>query len=236
MDDKKKPVANQCAAAPRARPMPKAERRRQLLEVARDIIEKDGISALTMSAITERSGASRPIVYEHFKNSEAVAIALLEAHIEGSMNYLIERLKHVETLEEYTSISVDAFFEYNIKNRLVMKSIAHGYVSGSRPNEVYARHQKVTVGSYIELLLHLGASREVAEVAGYGLHEMAHSCIEEFATQPNNSIARETLKRMISGVIRSVVPETSRLEPQFASKILKYIKLRSKRGSLSERD
>ena len=220
-------VVQQRTAAPRARPMRRAERRQQLLEVARDIVVQDGISALTMTALTERSGASRPIVYEHFANSEAVAIALLEAYFDGSIKYVVERLKRAKTLEQYMSISIDALFEYNIKNRLIIRKIAHGFALSSHANKVYARHQKATVGSYVDMLLLQGVPKKVAVVAGYGLHEIVHSCIDEFAKQTSNSIARDTLKRMVMSVIRSVVPKGSPLKPQSPPNLLRYLEHRS---------
>ena len=86
------------------------------------------------------------------------------------------------------------------------------------------------MGSCVDILRLRGVPEKVAEVAGCGLHEMVHGCIEEFATQPNNSIARDTLKRMILGVIHSVVPEESQLKPRIPPKLLKYLAHRSEPG------
>ena len=60
------------------RPMPKAERRVQLLKIAYDMIDQDGIGALTMAGLAERSGAAKPVVYEHFSNSQEVIFCLLD--------------------------------------------------------------------------------------------------------------------------------------------------------------
>lgn len=47
------------------------DRRRQtLLEVAADIVEREGWTALTMSALAERGGTSRQLVYQHFPSLE----------------------------------------------------------------------------------------------------------------------------------------------------------------------
>lgn len=46
------------------------KRRQTLLDVAAGIVENEGWSALTMSALAERGGTSRQLVYQHFPNLE----------------------------------------------------------------------------------------------------------------------------------------------------------------------
>lgn len=50
-------------------------RRQTLLEVAAGIVERDGWSALTMSALAEQGGTSRQLVYLHFPNLEDLLAA-----------------------------------------------------------------------------------------------------------------------------------------------------------------
>ncbi|HSW15557.1 MAG TPA: helix-turn-helix domain-containing protein [Solimonas sp.] len=45
-------------------------RRQTLLEVAADIVEKEGWAALSMSALAERGGTSRQLIYQHFPSME----------------------------------------------------------------------------------------------------------------------------------------------------------------------
>jgi len=50
----------------------RADRRRLLLETAAEVVESEGWTALTMSAIAERGGTSRQLVYQHFPNLETL--------------------------------------------------------------------------------------------------------------------------------------------------------------------
>lgn len=50
-------------------------RRQTLLEVAAGIVEREGWSALTMSALAEQGGTSRQLVYLHFPNLEELLAA-----------------------------------------------------------------------------------------------------------------------------------------------------------------
>lgn len=60
--------------------LPKAKRRAQLIAVATEIVKSQGVEALTMAGLAQQAGISKPVVYEHFENSEAVTLALLDAY------------------------------------------------------------------------------------------------------------------------------------------------------------
>jgi len=59
-----------------SRRLPKAERRQQLLDVARAIVHDEGTDALTLVSLAERADVTRPVVYEHFKTRPGLLIAL----------------------------------------------------------------------------------------------------------------------------------------------------------------
>lgn len=59
-----------------SRRLPKAERRQQLLDVARAMVRDEGTDALTLVSLAERAEVTRPIVYEHFKTRSGLLIAL----------------------------------------------------------------------------------------------------------------------------------------------------------------
>ncbi|RYZ05153.1 MAG: TetR/AcrR family transcriptional regulator [Myxococcales bacterium] len=60
-------------AAPR---LSKAERRQQLLDVARSIVRGEGTDALSLVSLAERANVTRPVTYEHFKTRPGLLIAL----------------------------------------------------------------------------------------------------------------------------------------------------------------
>jgi AcrR family transcriptional regulator len=59
-----------------SRRLPKAERRQQLLDVARSIVRDEGTDALTLVSLAERANVTRPVTYEHFKTRSGLLIAL----------------------------------------------------------------------------------------------------------------------------------------------------------------
>jgi AcrR family transcriptional regulator len=65
--------------APEARPRPRlpaAERRRQLLETARAIVQDEGADRLTLGRLALRAGVSKPVVYDHFSTRSGLLIEL----------------------------------------------------------------------------------------------------------------------------------------------------------------
>ncbi len=55
-----------------------AERRAQLLDVARDIVAADGYSALTVDRVAAGSGVTRAVVYQQFTDLAGLLTALLD--------------------------------------------------------------------------------------------------------------------------------------------------------------
>lgn len=55
-----------------------AERRAQLLDVARDIVAADGYPALTMDRVAGQAGVTRPVVYQQFTDLSGLTTALVD--------------------------------------------------------------------------------------------------------------------------------------------------------------
>lgn len=74
------------AASTKRRAVPKPKRlrlspdarRRQLLDVAADVLTKHGVEAVQISEVAARAGVTRPIVYRYFPTREAMVLAVLE--------------------------------------------------------------------------------------------------------------------------------------------------------------
>jgi AcrR family transcriptional regulator len=186
--------------------MPKAERRAQLLATAREIIQSGGIGALTMSALAERSGASKPVVYEHFENSESVAIELLNEFYKNIIQLSHERLVNPETIFDYFDIIVDLMFDYYYQERTLVRMITNGFSANSEVNAYYLEQQELSHAVYKELLLQQGLPEQTAHVAAYALHEMIGQTVQEFAGA-DNQLERDTLKRCVGGLVHSLVSE-----------------------------
>ena len=59
-----------------------AERRRQLVRVASDLIEKGGVDAVTLPRVTAAAGCARTLVYRYFASREALLAGVLDDYFE----------------------------------------------------------------------------------------------------------------------------------------------------------
>ncbi|MGB9998547.1 TetR/AcrR family transcriptional regulator [Streptomyces pseudogriseolus] len=55
-----------------------AERRAQLVGIARDVIATEGADALTLAYLASRAGISKPVVYDHFSSRSALLLSLYQ--------------------------------------------------------------------------------------------------------------------------------------------------------------
>ena len=62
-----------------SRRLPKAERRRQLLDTALLLVRTDGADRLTLGQLATRAGVSKPVVYDHFATRSVLLIELYKS-------------------------------------------------------------------------------------------------------------------------------------------------------------
>lgn len=58
--------------------LPAVERRRQLLDVSREVFAERGFHATSMDDVAEVAGVTKPVLYQHFANKRALYVELLE--------------------------------------------------------------------------------------------------------------------------------------------------------------
>jgi AcrR family transcriptional regulator len=94
----------------RDRRLSKAERREQLLEVARAIVREQGTDALTLAYVAERAGVSKPIAYEHFKVRSGLLIALARQIDDRQSGLLLQALQRTPPrLAEVARVASEAY-------------------------------------------------------------------------------------------------------------------------------
>jgi len=60
----------------------------KIIEAAIEVFFEKGFDAASMRVIAERAGLTKPMIYYHFKNKEALYLELLEEHLEVFCNQL----------------------------------------------------------------------------------------------------------------------------------------------------
>jgi len=68
------------------------ERRRQLLDVTRSIVARDGFHAVSIEAVAREAGITRPVVYGHFTDLPGLLEALVDQESERALGQLADVL------------------------------------------------------------------------------------------------------------------------------------------------
>ncbi len=76
------------AAARTPTRMTGADRREQLLDVARAIVTEVGFVAISMEAVARAAGVTRPVVYEHFERLDNLLEALVDRETQRALAQL----------------------------------------------------------------------------------------------------------------------------------------------------
>lgn len=97
--------------------LPAEERRRQLLDVARDIFADRGFHSTSMDDVAEAAGVTKPVLYQHFPSKRALYVELLE----DVGNQLLERLTgatdRASTGRQRVEEGFGAYFRFVDENR-----------------------------------------------------------------------------------------------------------------------
>jgi len=85
------------------------DRRRQLLDVARDLLNADGFDALTVEAVARKAGVTRPVVYDLFGDLDGLVTALIDREQQIALAPLLDLVGQGEPTTEMT---VEEFLEF----------------------------------------------------------------------------------------------------------------------------
>ena len=100
---------------PRAPRLSRAERERQLLDVAEATFAEQGYSDATMEQIATRAGITKPVIYDHFGSKERLLSAVVarnRGELLGAISSALNTLGSHARPEDYFRAGVRAFMEF----------------------------------------------------------------------------------------------------------------------------
>ncbi len=98
-------AAEQVHKAPRAR-MTGAQRRLQLIEVARGLFAERGFEGTSIEEIAQRAGVSKPIVYEHFGGKEGLYAVVVDREMETLLEMVTSSLTKNRSLYRIQQVAL----------------------------------------------------------------------------------------------------------------------------------
>ncbi|QMW68282.1 TetR/AcrR family transcriptional regulator [Mumia sp. ZJ1417] len=136
--------------------MTAAERREQLIEIARTLFAEKGVDGTTVEEIASRASVSKPVVYEHFGGKEGLYAVVVDREVqtllggmrsaltEGGPRELLERAAYA--LLTYIDTSSDGF-------RILVRDAPVGTPTGSYVSiisDIASRVEDILVGEFKE--------------------------------------------------------------------------------------
>ena len=97
---------------PRSNRLPRHERRRQLLDAAREVFVSQGYHAAAMDDIAERAGVSKPVLYQHFPGKLDLYLALLDEGVDTLVEAVRDALGSTTDNRQRVAATFSAYFEY----------------------------------------------------------------------------------------------------------------------------
>jgi AcrR family transcriptional regulator len=92
--------------------MPRSDRRKQLLQAAREVFVAHGYHAAAMDDIAERAGVSKPVLYQHFPGKLELYLALLDTHTEELVQRMREAMGATTDNKVRVHNAVSAYFDF----------------------------------------------------------------------------------------------------------------------------
>ncbi|PXY20897.1 TetR/AcrR family transcriptional regulator [Prauserella muralis] len=147
------------AKAPaRRKRMPRAQRERQMIDVAEAVFAERGYAAASMDEIAERVGVSKPMLYEYFNSKEGLLLACIREARAALRTVTEEAVAGAPTAEEAMRRGLHAFFVYIRERRQAWSLLRHemALIGTSAAEEIEATRQQQTdliatlMGGYLD--------------------------------------------------------------------------------------
>jgi AcrR family transcriptional regulator len=108
--------------------MPRAERERQMIEVAEAVFAEHGYVTTSMDEIAERVGVSKPMLYEYFHSKEGLLLACIAQSRSELREVTEQAVLGATTAEEALRRGLRAFFVYIRERRQAWSLLRHEMV------------------------------------------------------------------------------------------------------------
>lgn len=89
-----------------------AERREQLLGIARSVFAERGYEATSIEEIAERAGVTRPVVYEHFGGKEGIHAVVVDREVNHLSELLAAALREGGSSRRAAELAATAFLGF----------------------------------------------------------------------------------------------------------------------------
>lgn len=178
--------------------LPADQRRRQLLDVARDVFAEGGFHATSMDEVAVRAGVTKPVLYQHFPSKRALYIELLNDTGNHLLRELEEATRRAPSGRERVEEGFAAYFRFVVSNRSAFRLL---FGASMRSDTEFSRIVEGTIAAAVEAispLIEIPASSEQRTVLANALVGMAESVSRRAVHDPDAEDDADRLARWVA--------------------------------------
>lgn len=204
------------------------QRRRQLLDVAREVFAERGFSGTSMDDVAAAAGVTKPVLYQHFPNKRALFTTLLE-----DVGYqLLTELGAATTLASNPREQVEAgflaYFRYVRRDRAAFRLLFGASVRNDPDFAAVAERTIADASAAISALIVIDGPEEQRRVLAHAVIGLAEAVARYALLDDDPADDPETLARWVSQLawagLRGVTPleEVERAEADWRDRLLGF--------------
>lgn len=172
--------------------MPRAQRERQMLDVAEVVFAEHGYASTSMDDIAERVGVSKPMLYEYFGSKEGLLLGCIRQSRTELHDITMRAAMAADTAEQAMRAGLHAFFEFITERNQSWALLRHEMLladtSASDEIEVTRRHQTEMIASVMRAHAPTASEQQLAAFAEFvvgGCERLAIWCESHRAVTPD---------------------------------------------------
>ena len=191
--------------------------RKEILDVSKELLIRDGFSKLSMRNIAKRANVTATSIYLHFENKEHLLLSLIEESIEHLKEHLIEQIDSSKGLITQLEDLARAYIQFALEHPQEYEII---YMV--RPEEMpkYPKEKFKKIRSAYELLAEIiekGNKEEIIDVesptiSAYTLRAQLHGVVSVILNQrldtriPRKKFIDRAIEHILQGFISQKTP------------------------------
>lgn len=193
--------------SPRRR-LTRADRLRQLLEVAWDLVAKEGTEALALGRLAELAGVTKPVVYGHFTSRTGLLAALYRDY-EARQTLLLDAAIEAgePTLEGQAKVIADSYVDCVVMQGREIPGVIAALASTPLLEEIKREYETIFFGKCRTLLQPYAGSGDLTSAR---LHAMLGAAEALSGAASKDSITPEEAKDELLAVIVTTVTRSDK--------------------------
>lgn len=165
--------------------LPADQRRRQLLDVARDVFAERGFHATSMDEIAVAAGVTKPVLYQHFPSKRSLYMELLEDVGTQLLEQLGSATESAATGREQVEEGFAAYFHFVASNQSAFRLLFGASVRNDPDFALVAERTVGATAEAVSALIAVPGSPEQRRVLANALVGMAEAASRRMLADPD---------------------------------------------------